>query len=65
MGATHEGAYCDKCWRWFAWSEFVETIEERLCEECASGISEEDHDDTWDYEDDDDFDDGPRVGHEA
>lgn len=42
---TCEGTYCDSCGRWFAWCEFVETIEEHLCEECASGIYEDEPDD--------------------
>lgn len=44
------GTTCDTCGRWFTFFEFAETIEEYLCEECASGVSADEH------EDDDCFD---------
>lgn len=54
---------CDVCGRPTAAADCVETIEEWLCAECASGISD-DQDDDWDgcceeclaaeYEDEDD-----------
>lgn len=43
-GEETEGAICDQCGRWFGWFDFVETIEEYLCEECASGITSDDND---------------------
>jgi DNA-directed RNA polymerase subunit RPC12/RpoP len=38
---------CDQCGRTFHEFEFVETIEEMLCQYCASGIEEDD-----DFDDD-------------
>lgn len=35
---------CDQCGGTFAECEFAETIEEFLCERCASGIEEDDCD---------------------
>jgi len=32
---------CDSCGREVSWAELVETIEEYLCENCASGIGPE------------------------
>lgn len=54
-GRDNAGAPCDQCGQWTPFLEMAETIEEYLCEECASGIEEE-HDDTWgdidEYQDD-------------
>lgn len=54
---SSEGTCCDTCGRWFFWHEFVETIEEVLCEDCASGVSEDDHDGfpDMDWDDDDHY----------
>lgn len=42
-----DGACCDQCGEWHPWCEFVETIEEYLCQWCASGLaSEDDRDDS-------------------
>lgn len=38
---------CDTCGRMFAEFELVETIEEYLCEECASGITDEEMDEDY------------------
>ena len=38
------GTTCDTCGRWFLFHEFVETIEEMLCESCASGIDPDEPD---------------------
>lgn len=46
---------CDTCGRQFSEFEFVETIEEFLCEECASGISADDVDEEFE---DDGFEEG-------
>lgn len=55
---------CDSCGGTFAEAEFVETIEEMLCERCASGIDEDDADDEWDERGGDDYDyyDEPEEG---
>lgn len=37
-----DGTVCDECGEYYAWAEFVETIEEFLCERCASGVEDED-----------------------
>lgn len=40
---------CDQCGELRHISEFVETIEEYLCEYCASGLPDDDHEyDDWD-----------------
>lgn len=49
---------CDTCGRTFAECEFVETIEEFLCQWCASGIDEDECDDDYD-----DFD-GQEYGYD-
>ena len=47
------GTNCDTCGRWFTFWEMAETIEEYLCEECASGISDDDcDDDSYDWSED-------------
>lgn len=53
---------CDTCGRLYSEFEFVETIEEMLCERCASGIEDEEvyfdgiaegYDDEYDYDNSD------------
>lgn len=39
---------CDQCGGYFAEIEFAETIEEMLCEQCASGIDDDREDDFHD-----------------
>ena len=41
---------CDQCGRPTAAEDCAETLEEWLCEECASGCSEEDLEDYDDYD---------------
>lgn len=50
-----DGTLCDHCGRWFTWFEFAETIEEHLCEECASGIGDDDEFDSGELQDDHDW----------
>lgn len=38
---------CDQCGRYYTFYELAETIEEYLCEACASGIDPEDPDDYY------------------
>lgn len=38
MSVSDLGTHCDTCGCWFSWFEFAETIEEYLCEHCASGV---------------------------
>lgn len=45
---------CDSCGEWYSWHELAETIEEYLCEDCASGMTDSELDDTGDDWDDDD-----------
>lgn len=45
MATTSDGAKCDVCGEWCSWDEMVETIEEYLCDRCASGIDDEEDDD--------------------
>lgn len=49
---------CDQCGRLYTFFELAETIEEYLCEACASGIDPDDPDD------DDYFPDGQEYGYE-
>jgi hypothetical protein len=42
------GAPCDTCGRWYAFCEMAETLEEYLCESCASGIDPDDLADSYD-----------------
>lgn len=52
---THDLVQCDTCGRWFTFYELAETIEERLCEYCASGLNEEMD---WEYDEDPEYWDG-------
>ena len=41
---TDEYTTCETCGGTFTWYELAESIEERLCEYCASGIRSEESD---------------------
>ena len=52
---------CDECLRTLAESEFVETVEENLCWECAAGWDDCDNEDWDDYDDEEYSPDGHEI----